>query len=283
MNLDAAGGSRPPSRYHPPEMGSLATGEARQRLGPLRIAILDQDTAMRQVLAGRLNETGWEHRYLPHPPSSRALVMMRLHALILDLELLGHSRWEYLHQIVEALPELPIVLCTLPWPVADRVRALRIGAQDWIAKPYHPDELLARVEAAVRARQTARTSSDASPIQVGELLIDPGRYTALVSGRDLELSRREFTLLRLLAQANGQVLEREAIYRRVWGYEMAHGDRSVDVYVRKLRQKLESASPRCRYIHTHVGIGYRLALEPAEAALPQPGQVSELDALPVFQ
>jgi DNA-binding response OmpR family regulator len=226
---------------------------------------------MRQVLARRLNDSGWEHRYLPQPPSPRALVMMRLHALVLDLELLGHSRWDYLRQIVETLPELPIVLCTLPWPVADRVRALRIGAQDWIAKPYHPDELLARVESAVRARQTARTPSDASPIQVGELLIDPSRYTALVSGRDLELSRREFTLLHLLAQAGGQVLEREAIYRRVWGYEMAHGDRSVDVYVRKLRQKLVNASPRCRYIHTHVGIGYRLALEPSEAAPPQLG------------
>ena len=75
------------------------------------------------------------------------------------------------------------------------------------------------------------------------------------------MTRREFELIQLLAEAQGQVLEREEIYQRVWGYAMAHGDRSVDVFVRKLRQKLERASPRWRYIHTHFGIGYRFAPE----------------------
>src|SRR6185312_11670944 len=82
-----------------------------------------------------------------------------------------------------------------------------------------------------------------------------------VGDASLDLTRREFELIELLAAADGRVLEREEIYSRLWGYTMVRGDRSVDVFVRKLRQKLEKASPRWRYIHTHFGIGYRLAAE----------------------
>ena len=92
------------------------------------------------------------------------------------------------------------------------------------------------------------------------------RFQAFVSGRSLELTRREFELIELLACGEGRVLEREEIYSRLWGYAMVRGDRSVDVFVRKLRQKLEKASPDWRYIHTHFGIGYRFAAEPAVGA-----------------
>ena len=78
-----------------------------------------------------------------------------------------------------------------------------------------------------------------------------------MSGQSIGLTRREFELLQLLAEAHGQVIEREEIYQKVWGYAMAHGDRSVDVFVRKLRQKLQRHSANWRYIHTHFGIGYR--------------------------
>ncbi len=86
-----------------------------------------------------------------------------------------------------------------------------------------------------------------------------------MSGRSLELTRREFELIELLAGGEGRVLEREEIYSRLWGYAMVRGDRSVDVFVRKLRQKLEKASPQWRYIHTHFGIGYRFAAEHNDA------------------
>src|SRR6185295_8649565 len=99
---------------------------------------------------------------------------------------------------------------------------------------------------------------------------------AFVGGRSLELTRREFELLHLLAEAKGNVLEREAIYQRVWGYSMAHGDRSVDVFVRKLRQKLERGSSSWRYIHTHFGIGYRFAPEAAGNAAAAPAAPTSL-------
>ena len=96
---------------------------------------------------------------------------------------------------------------------------------------------------------------------VGEVEIRADQFQAFVGGVSVDLTRREFELIQLLAEAEGQVLQREEIYQRVWGYAMVHGDRSVDVFVRKLRQKLERASPSWRYIHTHFGIGYRFAAE----------------------
>ena len=99
------------------------------------------------------------------------------------------------------------------------------------------------------------------------------QFQAFVGERSVDLTRREFELIQLLADAEGRVLEREEIYQRVWGYAMARGDRSVDVFVRKLRQKLEKASPGWRYIHTHFGVGYRFAPELADGVVPETGDV----------
>jgi DNA-binding response OmpR family regulator len=147
--------------------------------------------------------------------------------------------------------------------VAQRVRGLRLGVDDWITKPCHPEEAIARIEAVTRRHRRGRHETESSPVLAGELEIRPDRFQAFVSGESLDLTRREFELLHLLAGTQGQVLERETIYQRVWGYAMAHGDRSVDVFIRKLRQKLEKRSPSWAYIHTHFGVGYRFDPEPA--------------------
>jgi len=117
-----------------------------------------------------------------------------------------------------------------------------------------------------RSRATPRSCSPASRRSCAavEVEIRADRFQAYVDGASVDLTRREFELIELLAGAEGRVLEREEIYQRVWGYAMARGDRSVDVFVRKLRQKLEKASPEWRYIHTHFGVGYRFSPEPAE-------------------
>jgi DNA-binding winged helix-turn-helix (wHTH) protein len=100
----------------------------------------------------------------------------------------------------------------------------------------------------------------------GELAIRPDRFQAFVDGQSADLTRKEFELLHLLAEADGRVLEREEIYQRVWGYTMVRGDRSVDVFVRKVRQKLEPLSPDWNYLHTQFGVGYRFAAEPRGTA-----------------
>jgi DNA-binding response OmpR family regulator len=201
---------------------------------------------------------------------------MRLNAVVVDLATLGPDGWRYLQQLCTSLPGLGVVVCTGQSTVAQRVRALRLGADDWLTKPCHPEELVARVEAVIRRRRRAETPMDAAPLVVGEVEIRPDQFQAFVAGGSLDLTRREFELLHLLAAAEGRVLEREEIYQRVWGYAMAHGDRSVDVFVRKLRQKLQRRSPGWDYIHTHFGIGYRFAAEGAGAdAVAGPGTGQE--------
>jgi DNA-binding response OmpR family regulator len=188
---------------------------------------------------------------------------MRLNAMVVDPAHLGPEGDAWLERLCNSLPGLGVVVCTGRSTVAQRVRGLRLGADDWLTKPCHPEELIARVEAVVRRRRRAEPRVDAGPVVAGEVEIRPDQFQAFVSGRSVDLTRREFELIQLLSDAAGQVLEREQIYQRVWGYAMAHGDRSVDVFVRKLRHKLEQHSPSWKYIHTHFGIGYRFAPEPA--------------------
>ena len=129
---------------------------------------------------------------------------------------------------------------------------------------------MARIEAVARRRRRIRNETEQGPLVVGEIEIRVDQYQAMVAGESLDLTRREFELLQLLAENEGSVLEREAIYQRVWGYAMAHGDRSVDVFIRKLRHKLEKRSPGFSYIHTHFGVGYRFAAETPVPEAPAP-------------
>ena len=232
----------------------------------LRVAVLDRDSGFIQVLGKRMDRLGWEHRVLASPVQPEAVASMRLSALVVDLAVLGPQAWEWLERLCGALPELGIVVCTGPSTVAQRVRGLRLGADDWVTKPCHPEEIIARLQGLVRRRRRTTGRGTAKPCQAGEVEIRSDRFQAFVAGQSLELTRREFELIELLAGGEGRVLEREEIYSRLWGYAMVRGDRSVDVFVRKLRQKLEKASPGWRYIHTHFGIGYRFAAEPADAA-----------------
>lgn len=238
-----------------------------QQTSSIRIAVIDRDSGFVQVLAKRLERLGWEHRVVGGAIPVETVVAMRLGALVIDLGALGPQAWEYLDKVCTELPGLGVVICTGQSTVAQRVRGLRMGADDWLTKPCHPEELIARVEAVARRRRRS-SARDAGPVQAGELEIRSDRFQAFVRGSSVELTRREFELIELLAGADGRVLEREEIYQRVWGYAMARGDRSVDVFVRKLRQKLERASPDWRYIHTHFGVGYRFSAEPLDGAAP---------------
>ena len=226
--------------------------------------MIDDDSGFVTVLAKRTGVAGWQQRTLAGAIPPDELVAMKLNALLIDPTVLGDEAWAYLEQVCGMLPDLGVIVCTARSTVAQRVRGLRLGVDDWISKPCHPEEAIARLEAVARRRRRARPQVEAGPVVAGELEIRSDRFQAFVGGTSLDLTRREFELLQLLADARGQVLEREAIYQRVWGYAMAHGDRSVDVFIRKLRQKLERFSPGWAYIHTHFGVGYRFDPEPGD-------------------
>jgi DNA-binding response OmpR family regulator len=230
--------------------------------GPIRIAILDADSGFVRVLVKRADDLGWHYRRLESAPRTEEFVAMRVNALVLDLAVLRERAWDFLEQLSTAMPGMGIVVCTGRSTVAQRVRGLRLGADDWVTKPCHPEEVLARVQAVVRRRKRASARVEEGPLVAGELEIRADQFQAFAAGRNVDLTRREFEVIQLLAQAEGKVLQREEIYQAVWGYAMAHGDRSVDVFIRKVRQKLEKASPDWSYIHTHFGVGYRFEAEP---------------------
>jgi DNA-binding response OmpR family regulator len=232
----------------------------------LRLAVIDRDTGFMQVLSNRLETLGWDLRAVSSAVTIDALVAMRLNALVLDVAVLGPGSWDYLERVCSRLPGLAVTVCTGPSSVAQRVRGLRLGADAWMTKPCHAEELICVVEAAVRRHRRNDMPSLTGAATVGEITIRPDLYQAYASSLSLELTAREFEILHLLSQSD-RVLRREEIYERVWGYAMAHGDRSVDVFVRKLRQKLRTASPAWSYIHTHFGVGYRFAPEPDDGII----------------
>ena len=244
----------------------------------IRLAVLDDDSGFVTVLSKRTGAAGWQQRTLAGAIPPDELVAMKLNALVVDPTVLDDDRWEYLERVCGMLPDLGVIVCTERSTVGDRVRGLRLGVDDWIGKPCHPEEVVARIEAVVRRRRRASTQVEAGPLLAGEVEIRSDRFQSYVAGNSLELTRREFELLQLLAEA--EVLEREAIYQRVWGYAMAHGDRSVDVFIRKLRHKLEKRSPGWSYIHTHFGVGYRFDPEPVVGSRPDRGAGGGVPAEP---
>jgi DNA-binding response OmpR family regulator len=239
---------------------------ASDRPAPLRIAVLDNDSGFLMVLAKRLERLECEHRVLDASTPTETIASMPVDALIVDLASLGSGRWAWLERLCQAPRDFSIVVCTGPSTVAERVRALRVGADVWLSKPCHPEELIARVEAVVGPRRRPEPRNF-EPVTVGEVEIRRDLYQAFVHGRSLCLTRREYQLIELLSRAGSEVVPRRTIYECLWGFEMARNDRSVDVFVHKLRRKLERASPRWRYIHTRFSVGYRFAAEAVESEL----------------
>jgi DNA-binding response OmpR family regulator len=239
-----------------------STGVARSAGPAGRLAVLDTDSGFVRVLSKRLEANGWGVRTFPETPSPGRVAEMSLSAVLVDPSSLGPEGLGFLEAVLARAPELPVLVCSGPSSVAERVRALRLGAEDWVTKPCHPEEVVARLETITRRRRQTEARPVDALTTAGELEIRGDQFQAFVGGRSLDLTRREFEVLDLLARSEGRVLEREEIYQRVWGYTMVRGDRSVDVFVRKVRQKIEHASPGWRYIHTHFGIGYRFEPEP---------------------
>jgi DNA-binding response OmpR family regulator len=237
--------------------------EAASTMRSLRLGHLDCDSGLLRVTAKRLELLGFEHEILQASVTPEQVVAMGLGALVVDLAMLGPTRWDWLQRVRRLDQSLGVLVCSGPSTVAERVRGLRLGVDDWLTKPCHPEELIARVESVVCSRAPAEPPVDMQPMLAGELEIRRHEHQAFVARRSLRLTAREFQLLELLSSYEGCILEREFIYQRVWGYDMNRGDRSVDVFVRKVRQKLELASPGWSYVHTHFKVGYRFAAERA--------------------
>ncbi len=157
------------------------------------------------------------------------------------------------------IAETPIIMLTARSEEIDKILGLEIGADDYMTKPFSPRELLARVKARLRRVYKKQQPFEAAdgPISINGLVIDPERFEVFLDGTRLDLTPKEFELLRVLAKCRGRVLTREFLLENVWGYEYIGDSRTVDVHIRHLRQKIETDPARPKYIETVRGIGYK--------------------------
>ncbi|MBM4262746.1 MAG: response regulator transcription factor [Deltaproteobacteria bacterium] len=189
----------------------------------------------------------------------KAAQTQRPDLIILDLMLPGLSGLEVCKQLREraATARVPILMLTAKAAEADRVIGLEIGADDYLAKPFSPREMVARVRALLR-RSTAPTAETAAPTyQKGALKIDFSTYDVSVAGRAVKLTLKEFELLRFLVQNPNRVLNRDQLLDRVWGGDTFVTPRTVDVHIRRLRKAIEKDDSHPRWILTLRGVGYK--------------------------
>jgi DNA-binding response OmpR family regulator len=252
------------------QVGSFAGGA--RRLSPivqparLRIATIEHDSGFLRTLAERARRLEWTLIVHRGPVTAATLLGGHPHAVLVDIDLLGPYWDQWLAHHPARVPDLGVLVCTGRSTVAQRVRGLNIGADDWITKPCHPEEVIARLQAIVRARRLYLAGEDQRPLRRGGIELRPELFEVFAGGRSAGLTHREFDVLLHLVRNAGVVVERERLYQEVWGYEMARGSRSVDTLVRKIRNKLVRISPGWRYVHTHKGVGYRFAAERARGA-----------------
>ncbi len=231
---------------------------------PQTVLIVEDDEAISDSIAYALDRAGF--RTLRAGDGAQGLRLFRQQRpdlVILDLMLPQMDGWRVTEELRREDARVPVIVCSARTSEFDRVHGLEMGADDYVTKPFSMKELLARVNAHLRRVESHRQPGGSAAIEVEGLLIDPDQVQAFVDGRPVGFTPREFEVLYALARAEGKPVARERVYREVWGYEMMRGDRSVDVFVRKVRQKLAGARPERSYVQTHYGVGYRF--EPAEA------------------
>ncbi len=185
------------------------------------------------------------------PQAQRLLESEHFDLILVDVRIPGGSGWDLLAAMRRKGDDTPVIFITASDGVEERVRGLRLGADDYLAKPFAMRELVARVAAVLRRRASMPV------LHFGELRIDLGRRTIKIGANRIDLSPREFDLLRSLAEARGRVVSRAELLRDVWGTEFDPGTSMVEVVVARLRRKLDRSGRRM--IQTLVGEGYRLA------------------------
>jgi DNA-binding response OmpR family regulator len=224
-----------------------------------KVLIVEDDEVIGRGMASHLALAGFDPLLVDRGEVGLArLRYERPDACVLDLMLPGLDGWELIETVRGEGIGTPIVVVSARGTEGDRIRALEIGADDYLVKPFSMGELVARVRAAVRRGVRAQSPDRGERIEIEELVIDPANVQAYVDGASADLTPTEFRLLHALALEEGRVVTREELMQRIWGRRQRYRDRTVDVFVRKLRDKIDRPAPRHSFIHTRHGVGYKL-------------------------
>ena len=227
-----------------------------------RILIIDDDTVVQDVARASLERDGYIVHSAMAGDEGLALASARGPALlVLDLGLPDISG-ETVLQEVRRRSEVPIIVLSAKGRMEERVNGLRLGADDYLPKPFSPLELVARVKALLRRAGGDQAPRDLLVFDGGRLEIDSVRHEVRVNGEPVWLTRSEYDLLAVLAQYPGRVYSRAEIAYRLRGHDFEGDERMIDVHVRNLRRKVEADPTRPGCVATVRGIGYRLGVEP---------------------
>jgi DNA-binding response OmpR family regulator len=219
----------------------------------MKVLILDDDPKLGKLVVDYLAKHGVTARLAVHARDfERMLHQDPPDAAVLDVMLPEKDGLQVLRELREKGERLPVLMLSARGELADKVLGLELGADDYLAKPFEPRELLARLQALQRRSRPVSSGST----QHGPLLLDHSRRQANLEGRDLELSAYEFAGLAALAAAAGRVMSRDQLMERLKGLEHESYDRSLDVLVSRLRQKLGDDARKPRFIKTVYGAGY---------------------------
>ncbi len=222
-----------------------------------RALVVEDDSDIATLITHYLERDGWRCDVARDGHEAVAKLGSEEYRLVvLDLQLPGKDGLAILTQIraTPKLKNLPVVIVTARSEETDRIVGLEIGADDYIVKPFSPKEFASRVKAILR--RVDRTDSVEDGIVIGPVHIDRSRHTVAESGRVVHLTAKEFALLVALADARGRVLSRDRLLEDLWGYSYIEGMRTIDVHIRRLREKLPSIATRIASVKP---IGYRLA------------------------
>ena len=224
-----------------------------------RILIVEDDPGIADVLVYALNADGFEpHRFATGTEGLAALAPLQPALVLLDIGLPDGNGLELFQRIRAQRPQLPVVFLTARSEEIDRVVGLELGADDYVAKPFSPRELLARVRTILRRAQRGADAAPAAPAGV-PFEVDAERQRIRFYGQPLELSRYEYGLLRTLIARPGRVYSRDELLTLVWDQHAESLDRTVDAHVKTVRAKLKAIAPQVEPIRTHRGSGYALA------------------------
>jgi two-component system, OmpR family, KDP operon response regulator KdpE len=221
----------------------------------LRILIVDDEPAIRRFLHTSLSAQGYQ--VFEAEDGASALASLRrdpLDVLVLDLGLPGMDGFEVIRQLRESGSTLPIVVLSVRADEAGKVKALDMGADDYVTKPFGIEELLARIRTAVRHR--LQQEGERPIFKSGDLAVDLVRRVVTVREQEVKLTPREYDLLRFLVAHAGKVLTHKSILQEVWGTET--DVQYLRIYIRTLRQKIEANPEQPALISTEQGVGYRL-------------------------
>jgi phosphate regulon transcriptional regulator PhoB len=226
----------------------------------MKVLVVDDENPIVEAVAYNLRKEGFQA--LTASDAEQCLDIARAEKpdlIILDVMLPSASGFDVC-RMLRKQNDVPIIMLTARAEETDRVVGLELGADDYITKPFSMRELMARVKTVLRRTNTGSVATE-SVVRVGNLTVDPNRYEVTLGDKRIELSPKEFDLLRFMATHPGQVFSRQSLLDRVWGADAYVEDRTVDVHIRWLREKIEVNASRPERLLTVRGVGYKFRSE----------------------